>query len=76
MHSEIYKKINIQDKAEYDSFVDSLFAQFPFNDIFETETAVKIDKHHHTDTESRLFLQGSAFFKIGIITYQIGRAHV
>ena len=69
MRTETYKKINIQDNAEYDSFVDGLFAQFPFNDIYETETAVKIDKHHHKDTESRLFLEGSAFFKIGNTTY-------
>lgn len=28
--------ININDRVEFDNFVDNLFTQFPFNDIFET----------------------------------------
>lgn len=57
--------IDINDRIKFDTFVDSLFTQFPFNDIFETSKKINLAKHTHDGVESRLFLEGSAKFIFG-----------
>lgn len=65
-----YRVIDISDAVLLDNFVDNLFTQFPFNDIFETSKKINLANHSHTGIESRLFLEGNAKFMFGKTTIE------
>lgn len=58
------KQLTVEDKEDFDKFIESLLVRYPHMDVFEAVEPISIKKHTHKDYEARLFVSGYASFNI------------